>query len=513
MEKVARGVAALMLLLCCGSALAHSMGVVYNLPIPFWMYAFAASAALVLSFLVVGYFVTAQGAARNFRTIDVDVPASGAPGGLLRTLRALSVFALLLTILAGLVGPANPFANFSMTFFWIIFVLGFTYLTALIGELYALINPWRVICDWIERLSPGAFQPRLRYPPWLGYYPALAFYMAFIWLELFGQAPPRELGLILLIYSIVNIAAAALFGREAWFRYGELFSVFLRLIGKISPFEYRPGQGAGERGRIRLRQPFIGLLQEPADHFSLLLFVLFMLSSTAFDGVHETRPWVLVFWKGIYPQLTRFIAQPYLFFVDIYYDWQWAMLLASPFFYLAIYLLFVWIMKIVTGSQRSVRDLALQFAFSLIPIAFVYNVTHYYTLLVGQGPAVLTMISDPFGLGWNLFGTAHSYQAPIILLADGVWHTQVGLILFGHIVSVYLGHVQALELFPKGKQGVGSQLPMLVLMVLLTTIGLRILSLPIAAGQVQDPIPVPSGSAEPTFAVATADPPFVPVAR
>jgi hypothetical protein len=511
MEKVARGVAALMLLLCSGSALAHMMGVVYNLPIPFWMYAFAASAALVLSFLVVGYFVTAQGAARNFRTIDVDVPGTATGGMVLGTLRALSVFAFLLTILAGLVGSANPFANFSVTFFWIIFALGFTYLTALIGDLYELINPLRVICDGIERLSPGAFRPRLPYPRWLGYYPALAFYMAFIWLELFGQPPPRALGQVLLVYGIVNIAGAALFGRETWFRQVELFSVFLRLIGKIAPLEYRPGQAAGQRLRIRLRQPFIGLLQEPADHFSLLLFVLFMLSSTAFDGVHETRPWVLLFWKGIYPQLTRFISQPYLFFVDVYYGWQWAMLFLSPFFYLVIYLLFVGIMKTVAGSQRSVRDLALQFAFSLIPIAFVYNVTHYYTLLVGQAPTILTMISDPFGIGWDLFGTAHTVRAPVILLADGVWHTQVGLILFGHIVSVYLAHVQALELFPKGKQGVWSQLPMLVLMVLLTTIGLRILSLPIAAGQVQDPLPTPSGSAESTLARATADPAFAPV--
>jgi hypothetical protein len=324
--------------------------------------------------------------------------------------------------------------------------------------------------------------------------------MAFIWLELFGQPPPFALGLILLGYSALNIACAAMFGPAVWFRYGELFSVFLRLIGKISPFEYGPGQAGAPPGRIRVRQPFIGLLQEPADHFSLVLFVLFMLSSTAFDGVHETRPWVLLFWKNLYPLLAAMIHQPYLFFVDFYYEWQWAMLFVSPFVYLAIYLVFVWIMKLATASERSVRDLALQFAFSLIPIAFVYNVTHYYTLLVGQGPAILTMVSDPFGSGWDLFGTAHSSSAPIVLLADGVWHTQVGLILFGHIVSVYLAHVQALELFPKGRQGVLSQLPMLVLMVLLTTIGLRILSLPIAAGQVQDPLP--TSSAAPAFILA-----------
>src|SRR5258708_37141370 len=112
MEKVARGVAAVILLLCSGRALAHMMGVVYNLPIPFWMYAFAASAALGLSFLVVGYFVTAQSAARNFRTIDVAVRAARAPGATVRTMRALSVFARLLTILTGLPGPSNAYASF-----------------------------------------------------------------------------------------------------------------------------------------------------------------------------------------------------------------------------------------------------------------------------------------------------------------------------------------------------------------------------------------------------------------
>ena len=62
------------LLLAGREATAHSMGVVYNLPIPFWMYAFAASAALALSFLMVGFFVTVQGAERNFRSIEI--PAS-----------------------------------------------------------------------------------------------------------------------------------------------------------------------------------------------------------------------------------------------------------------------------------------------------------------------------------------------------------------------------------------------------------------------------------------------------
>jgi len=478
--KQGRIVGAPLVALFCSNAAAHSFGNIYTLPIPFWMYAFSASAALVLSFVVVGYFVSAKSAARNFRTLDLVAFNAGADRGAVTALRALSVFALLLTMLSGLFGSANPFTNFSVTFFWIFFVLGFTYLTALVGDLYSAINPWRTLCDWVERLRPGSFRPRLAYPAWLGYYPALALYMAFIWLELFGQASPRGVGLFLAAYSVINVLGAALFGLEAWFRHGELFAVVLRLIGKIAPFECKAG-------KIRLRQPFVGLLLEPAEHFSLLLLVLFMLSSTAFDGVHQTLPWVSVFWKWIYPLLTAMIEQPYLFFVDIYYYWQWAMLFVSPFFYLAIYLLFVCLMKLATGSPRSVRDLALQFTFALIPIAFVYNVTHYFTLLFSQAPAVVPLISDPFGFGWNLFGTARVSSPPIILSADFVWHAQVALILVGHVVSVYLAHAQALQIFPREKQAVWSQLPMLTLMVLFTTVGLWILSLPIAGGQVQAP--------------------------
>lgn len=499
-SKVTRLFAASALLLACRGVSAHSMGVIYNLPIPLWMYAFAASAALALSFLVVGFFVTVGGVERNFRSVEFAVPDTLSRGAVLTLLRGLSVFLLLLTMVTGLFGTPNPFTNFSVTFFWIGFALGFTYLTALIGDIYALINPWRALCDWFERLRPGTFRGRFPYPPWLAYYPALALYMAFIWLELFGHAAPRTLGMVLLVYSILNFVAATSFGAEAWFRHGEFFAVFFRLVGKIAPVAYVPHRTGGSTKLVRLRQPFIGLIEDSAEHPSILLFVLFMLSSTAFDGVHETLPWVQVFWKNIYPFLAALIARPYLFFVEVYYDWQWAMLWLSPFLYLMMYLIFVWVMKLLTRSPRPLRELALLFAFCLIPIAFVYNITHYYTLLVTDAPILLRLVSDPFGAGWNLFGSAGLQQQPITLLADGVWHTQVGLILFGHIVSVYLAHAQALRIFPGSRQALWSQLPMLVLMVAFTTVGLWILSLPIAAGQVQDPVPslVPSNSAAPS---------------
>jgi hypothetical protein len=474
-----KALAATLLLVFPLGAGAHVFGQTYVLPLPFWMYAFTASAALALSFAVVGYFATAKSAPRHaFAPQRQGLQRPQGP--LFDALRALSVALLLLTMLTTLFGTPNPFANFGMTFFWIAFVLGLTYVVALIGDIYAAVNPWRGLCDLLEWRYPGAFRARIAYPAWLGYYPALALYMAFIWLELFAHASPRGLGIALFAYTLINLGGAWRFGSDAWFRHGEMFGVILRLVAKMAPLEY-------SSGRLRLRQPFVGLLQEPADHPSLLLIVLFMLSSTAFDGVHETLPWVQVFWKQIYPPLAFLIAQPYLFFVDVYYYWQWAMLFLSPFFYLAIYLAFIWLMKRVVRSGLSIRRLALEFALSLVPIAFVYHVTHYYTLLVGTAPSLVPLASDPFGWGWNLFGTARQAADPVVVPADWVWHSQVALILVGHVVSVYLAHLRALEVFPRARQAVWSQVPMLILMVAFTTAGLWILSLPIAAGQVLVP--------------------------
>src|SRR6185437_14720377 len=260
---------------------------------------------------------------------------------------------------------------------------------------------------------------------------------------------------------------------------------------------------------VRLRLPFVGLIEQSADHPSILLFVLFMLSSTAFDGVHETLPWVQVFWKYAYPVLAWAITRPYAFFVGLYYDWQWLMLWLSPFVYLVIYLFFIAVTKFVTGSERSLRDLALQLTYSLIPIALVYHISHYFTLLFTDAPRLLPLISDPFALGWDLFGTAKLLQQqPITVPARIVWHAQVGSIVFGHLVSVYLAHAQALRLFPGRRKALYSQFPMLVLMVAFTTAGLWILSLPIDAGQVQDPLP--TSSASPAILVVRSVPAMLP---
>jgi hypothetical protein len=483
----------LLALLCWpAGALAHAWGNTYSLPIPFEMYAYGAAVALIVSFVLVGFFAKADVVSSGDAPLSSEFSAAAVPTvshrHWLALFRVVSVLGLALTIATGLFGNPSPYANFSMTFFWAVFVLGFTYLTALTCDLYTLINPWWVLCEWLERIWPGAFAARLSYPAWAGYWPALFLYGAFLWVELFGRSGPRLLAMALTIYIGITLLGAAIFGKPKWFQYGEFFGVFLRLISRVAPFERVTTQG---RSRLRRRRPFEALTRAAADHPTLTLFILFMLSSTAFDGAHETLPWVNIFWRQIFPhlepQITKLGLNPYDVAADLYYTWQRIMLVLAPFIYYGVYWLFIWMTKQLTRSSLSVGQLARHFALSLIPIALVYHVSHYFALLLVEGPSILALASDPFGFGWNLFGTA-TRDLSIVPAAGVVWHTQVWLILLGHIISVYASHVRALQVFPDRGQAVRSQIPILLLMVLLTSVGLWILSLPIAAGQVNSSV-------------------------
>ncbi len=83
-------------------------------------------------------------------------------------------------------------------------------------------------------------------------------------------------------------------------------------------------------------------------------------------------------------------------------------------------------------------------------------------------------MSDPFGRGWNLLGTA-GYQVNFFLSANAVWYGQVAAIVGGHVAAVVLAHDRALGDFGPVR-GVRTQYAMLVLMVVLTMLGLVLLS-------------------------------------
>lgn len=461
----------------------HSFGEPYKLPLPYWHYIYAAMAALVLSFVAFAYFFrhpADQHTPSSQTHLCWEFPTLTAwiDRLKLRVLgQALVSGGFILAIVTGLFGSADPYRNFNMTFFWIGFTLGGLYLSALVGDWYRTFNPWRQLC---ERL-PGLSLARIHYPAALAYWPAVVLYMAFIGIELFADISPLSLSVILLCYTAINLAGAYVFGSRCWFHYGEFFAVLFRLCAWMAPLTFKRVNSGNIA--LSLRLPFSGLIDKHPHHFSLVIFTLFMLSSTAFDGLRETALWFNLFWKDPFDLLTPLLGQnPIYLYVSLrpwYLTLEVLTLLLSPFLYLAAFVAFLWLGKILIRSRLRLGAWVTHFAFSLLPIALVYHLTHYYSLLLSQGVKLRALLSDPFGWGWNLFGTAITGRIPVLPDMGFIWNSQVWLILVGHVASVMIAHVQALTVFPNSRAAGISQVPMLMLMVLFTGIGLWILAQPL----------------------------------
>ena len=471
------------LLLAPALAVAHAFVQPYSLPVPLSLYAAGSALALGISFVGIALFASTPALLEVPQRPDHDL-ASLLPRSVVFIGRTVALALLWLSITAGFIGTPNPYVNVNMTLFWIIFVLGVPYLSAVVGDIYSAVNPWRTLVVLLQAASGVSFDRRRC--PSIGYAAGISLYIAFIWLELFGNLSPSGLSKALLAYTLVNIAGAYWWGKEEWFEKSEFFGVMNSIVGSMAPMTLEPsgtGAGAGTGTRLRWRAPFVGVLQRQKAGAGLTLFILFMLSSTAYDGLHSTSPWVNAFWKHIYPHLEPLSVlvslKKYELSTHLYYVWQWSSMALSPLAYLLIFTVFMGIAKSLTGSALSISELVSRFAVTIVPIALAYHITHYYTLFLMQAGQIARLISDPFGAGWNIFGTANLRVGAIMVSADTIWHSQVVIILVGHIASVYLAHVEALRVFGSRRTAVRSQVPLLVLMVLFTVLGLWILSLPL----------------------------------
>lgn len=435
-------------------AFAHAFGQQYTLPLPINFYIFGGGAAVFASFVILSLFSGPGSQELRFERDYRAWPSSRA--GVL-VLRTIGIFVLLAAIFTGFFGSQDVTKNPALFLFWVGLLLVMTYMSALISGLWQRLDPFHVLVGLVFR---EGYRPFATFPAWLRALPALLFYYWLIWFELLSYgagAIPTNVALMLLVYLIIAFVGSAIFGTRDWFRYGDFFSVFFSIIGRFAPLSL-------EEDRTRMIWPGERLIEKKAENFTVLLFVLLGLASTAFDGLHDTTPWVRFF--SAHPALeTNYEAL------------MIAVLALSPFVFLGIFALAVYLMRLIT-REGNFLDLLLSFAYSLVPIAIAYNVAHYFTLIVSEGQNFVGQLSDPFALGWNIFGTAGMTYNPDSLSAVTIWYVQVGAIVIGHIIATYIAHRIALREYSARWQVVLGQIPMMALMIFYTGFGLWILSLP-----------------------------------
>jgi hypothetical protein len=455
---------------------AHALVAKQDLPIPAWLFAWAASIVLVVSFFALSAaWRKPQFEEERWRpsaawltTVLRSWPLQVLCGG-------LAVFLLGVGIYAGIHGTEAPDRNFAITFFFVTGWIGFAFASALFGNVFRVFNPWRAIA----RVCGGAYgllaRRRMRhiaYPERLGRWPAALGLLGFVWLEVvYGSSggvavglEPHAAGVAACVYTGYTLTMMALFGCEKWCGRGEIFSVYFGMFSHLAPFGVRDG-------RIGRRRALAAATHWATSVPGSTAVVIASIASTSFDGAED----------GAYKAALEHVGK---WFTDAGVGPLATIRITDSIFMAgtvagvaAVYLLGVRGMRSVPGAPPF-KELARGFAHTLIPIALAYLIAHYFSLFVYQEQAQFTyLLSDPLGTSTtNLFGTAEYGIDFNALTPNVIWYVQVAALLVGHVLGLTLAHDRALVYWRDYRRASRSQYWMLAVMVAFTCFGLYLLS-------------------------------------
>lgn len=453
------------------SAQAHGIVGRANLPIPVWLFSWAAAIVLVVSFVALSTMWTRPRLQTQHRRALVRLP--DAVEWLACTI-GVGLFALV--VYSGLAGAQVPLANFSVTFIYVIFWVGLPVASVLFGDVFRALSPWRTCARALGTLlrhvrgpsgaaADGA--PPLRYPEWLGMWPAVAVIVGFAWLELIyvpaDRDHPATLAILSLAYFAAMLVGMMLYGVEEWGARADGFGAYFNLFSRLSPL------CRDERGFVCVRRPLSGITGLEIRPGTVAL-ICAIIGTTTFDGFSNGGVW-----RNLEPSLQSLFA-------GLGFNPTPALELAYSLGMLLCLGLIAGVYRLGIAGVRSVSarydtpQLTHAFAHTLVPIGFAYVLAHYFSYLIWQGQAIGYLASDPLGNGTNLFGTG-GYQIDYNVISfAAIWYVQVAALLTGHVGGLALAHDRALVMYDDVVEAVRSQYWMLAVMVAFTSFGLWLLS-------------------------------------
>jgi len=448
-------------------AFAHASDRGHVLLLPTGYYIAGGALAVAVSFLVLALLPPA--ALNSFWRRRLSLLTFGDGPRTIISLLSFAGFALL--VAAGIFGSRDPLSNPLPLVVWTLLWAGFTLLQGVFGDLWSWLNPWygpwRIAIRAIGVRDDETLLPRL--PSWLGFWPAFALFFAFAWFELIDPAPddPSRLAFAAGAYWLFSFIVMLVFGYGDWSKRGEFLSVFFSMVARFAPFERRDG-------RLSLCWPGAKLLAAEPLPPSGVAFLLLTLSSVSFDGLSKTFFWLGLF--GVNP--LEYPGRTALAGIGSFGLVLTFILLA------AVFALAVFLGQRLVGDDHPFREASGLLVWSIVPIALAYHIAHYITALLVDGQYALVALSDPFALGWNLFGTADMMvEAGVVAGAQSawwLWNIQAGVIIAGHVLAVLVAHGLAWRLHRQPSRAALSQVPLTLLMVAYTIFGLWLLATPTA---------------------------------
>lgn len=463
------------------AAFAHTANIEYRFPLPLWLYGLAGAVVVLLSAPAAALALRREpwlGEKNLYPFLRRVLPGA--------FLRALAIALLALIVLGGFFAPTLGVENPAVLLVWVDFWVGLGLVTALVANVWDFVSPLSNLGRALDSYLARRGTPTRAYPEELGVWPSVALLLAFSWVELVWRSgrDPETIAVTVTVYCLVQLAAMARFGAEAWLGRGELFTVFARTFARLAPLEFYARRAAepcragrcgdeeerigcatcfsdaapGDRG-VRLRAFGSGIHREPALGAGGGAFVVALLATVVFDGLRGTRQY-----GRLEGQLVDLLPR----LDDLRQTRATLMMILLVSAFALVYLLAAAIAS--RFESGGVLEIAERYAPSLIPIAAVYFIAHYTLYLFYIGQLTPRVVLDPGGSGW-----IPEYRPWVGIPGAAVWAFQVGAIVLGHVVAVIAAHRVAKPLHGSARGVLLAQLPFLALMVLYTFTGLWVL--------------------------------------
>lgn len=489
--------------------------------VPAWLYYAAVAIILIVSFTAFS-LVKHQSDPLLYKTYDlmkwnwVRRLAFSRKFTFLMQLFTVCIF--LLVIATGLFGTQDSGRNLSTILTWTIWWIVLVLFILFAGKAWCFICPWDAIATWIDKLGlwrvrKSVFSLQKKWPKALqNIYLATLLFLILTWLEL-GWAvttKPFVTAYLALAMLFMAIMSVVIFDKKAFCRYACLIGRISGLYALIAPVEVRPrdrdicktcitkdcfnGNDKGyacptsqylgsmhkntyciqcmecvktcphDNATVQVRPFGVDLLKVNKSRFDEAALIIIMLAMTSFHGLTMTPDW---FW--LVGKIEDGLSVGY---ISAFTIGMTLSLLAVALFYLVV----IWLTKKAGKNRFDFRELAIKNSYALLPIALFYHLAHNSMHFSMEGGKFVSVISDPFGWGWNLFGTSN-WKIPMLFSMDVVWWLQVLFIVIGHVWSLYIGHRLAIQMYGKNRS-LKMELPMVMAMIIYSIISLYLVAQP-----------------------------------
>ena len=391
-------------------------------------------------------------------------------------LMLVTLFVFTLAILTGLFGTPAGSRNFGIVFVWIVWwALLIVLMVPFLGRAWCTMCPIPAPGEWLQRraIVRRSDKPlRSLHRRWPKRFKNM-------WLQNFGflgvavfsaiiLTRPQVSGFVLLGFLLVAVALSLVYDGRAFCRYVCPVGGFIGLYSMMSPLELRVrdcatcnchqqkdcvvgnAQGYGcpwhvYPGKLE-RNTYCGLCLEclktcPHDNVTLRLrpFGQDLLVTKAHRLDEAYKAFIMLGCALLYSAV---LLGPW--------GWlkSWANMESLPHWALyaaafvttvlvlipALFGASVLLARRLSGLTDSLRALFVRYAYTLVPLGLAAWIAFSIGFVFVNGSYALAVISDPFGWGWDLFGTANTAWTPF---APGlVSFLQVGVLTAGLLFAV-----------------------------------------------------------------------------